>query len=779
MFDRPPRAGVFRSLRIDTATYCRVEKAHSLAAGTLSLRIKTEDSMTKDYKENGMPDVGSPKSSSTDPTQLAAQEQSSSLIKGRYLVEKELGRGGIGVVYLARDRQLHDRPVVIKVLLDGSSENAWYKKKFLQEAEALARLDHPCIVGVIDSGETPDHKPFLAMQYVKGESLRPLIKQEGMDFDTVAPIIRQIGLALTAAHEQKIYHCDLKPENIMLQDLGEGELQVKVVDFGIAKIKDSQVASSSGTAVAGTPPYMAPEQIAGKPSASSDIFAMGVIAYEMLTGRRPFNVTSFNAIDTLRAGVKIKPKDLRQDLPDAAQDVILKALSFNAEDRHQRARDFGELLAQTLTADLEVTSTDRVSEGADLEIGHVLFMDIVSYSKLPTDQQTRIYKQLQQVVTGTEAFQKAKASRQLVSRSTGDGMALVFFSGPRAPAECALEIARGLHTLPEIKLRIGINSGPVYRVKDVNETVDVAGAGINMAQRVMDSGDAGHILLSKSVADVLKELSEWRESIHDLGVHKVKHGVEVHLFNLYVSEVGNPSLPEKLRKKRTLAFAIAGAAVLFLAAVVIVWIIQGWPTAPSLQTPPTGGGSTVPAEPERLLSYSLTVQKFRDQKPEDQPFQLAEANMMIFEEYYQVKLNVTIPQPGYFYVLNEAPDKINGSPRYIMLYPSEADRAKGATSRIVVPEPEDEWFEFDNKRGTEKLWLVWSDRAVAELESVKALANQERGEVKDAGQNKAIQDLLARYSASRAVAEKDEANKQTNIKGKGSVIVYPVNLEHR
>src|SRR5262249_6625304 len=155
---------------------------------------------------------------------------------------------------------------------------------------------------------------------------------------------------------------------------------------------------------------------------------------------------------------------------------------FEPENRYARARDFGELLAHALTTDLEIGREERASAEQDLELAHVLFMDIVSYSKLPSDQQTKIYKQLQQVVTSTETFQKAKDGGHLISRSTGDGMALVFFSGPKAAAQCAMEIARSLRSLVEVRLRMGNNSGPVYRVKDVNGAMDVAGAGINMAQ---------------------------------------------------------------------------------------------------------------------------------------------------------------------------------------------------------------------------------------------------------------------------------------------------------
>ena len=737
--------------------------------------------MTRDYREEH-PSVGSSDSSSTTATQVKPGEYINTLFKDRYFIEKELGRGGIGVVYLARDRQLHSKPIVIKVLLEESCQDDWFKKKFRQEVEALARIDHPGIVGVLDSGATPDGKPFLAMQFIKGKDLRSMISNEGLDFQFVAQVIRQMGQALSAAHEEGVLHCDLKPENIMLQDLGEGDYQVKIVDFGIAKVQDSKVsASQGGTKVAGTLPYMAPEQIQGRPSAASDIFALGVIAYEMLTGRLPFNPPSmYQVMATLEAGVRIKPQDLRPNLAIEAQEIILKALSFNARDRYSRARDFGELLAQALTTDLEAPSSERASESTDIEMAHVLFMDIVSYSKLPSDQQTKIYKQLQQVVTGTEAFQKAKAARQIISRSTGDGMALVFFSGPKAAAECAMEISRSLRSLPEIKLRMGINSGPVYRVKDMNETVDVAGAGINMAQRVMDSGDAGHILLSKSTADVLREMGEWRDHIHELGEHIVKHGVSIHLYNLYVNEIGNSITPEKLRKKRTSGMAIVAGVVLLIAAVALgIYFISRQPMESATSTTSaTGAMPPPPVEAERSLIYSLTVQKFQGNKMDGAAFQLADSNI-IFNPKYQIKLNVATPQPGYIYVLNEAATGSREAPVYIMLYPSDTDKQKGATTRVVIPEPEDEWIEFDNNLGTEKLWLVWSESPVSELEAVKDLANRQRGEVRDEAQAKAIQAVLMKHSSANPHKEVDSEAKQTTVKAQGSVIAYSLSLEHQ
>ncbi|MGA7226239.1 MAG: adenylate/guanylate cyclase domain-containing protein [Candidatus Acidiferrales bacterium] len=209
-----------------------------------------------------------------------------------------------------------------------------------------------------------------------------------------------------------------------------------------------------------------------------------------------------------------------------------------------------------------------------LEMAHVLFMDIVGYSKLPMDHQEAVLHSLQVVVSTTSEFLRAQSSNEIIRLPTGDGMALVFFGDAEAAARCALEVSRALKSHPEIPLRMGLHSGPVYRVTDINTNQNVAGGGINIAQRVMDCGDAGHILASQSVADVLGQLSSWKDCLHDLGEAEVKHGVRVHLYNLYTDEAGNAGLPQKLhmaqktastvrskakRKKRALGVVVAGA----------------------------------------------------------------------------------------------------------------------------------------------------------------------------------------------------------------------------
>jgi len=211
-----------------------------------------------------------------------------------------------------------------------------------------------------------------------------------------------------------------------------------------------------------------------------------------------------------------------------------------------------------------------------LKIGHVLFIDIVGYSKLLVKQQSELLSQLNEVVSGTNEFRQADSAGKLIRLPTGDGMALVFRTNPEAPAQCAMEIARALKSHPAIQLRMGIHSGPVNEVVDVNQRANIAGAGINMAQRVMDCGDAGHILLSRHVAEDLEQDDRWRPLLHDLGTCEVKHGVRVGVTNLYSDEVGNPQLPKKfqtLKKHRSrVRWAEVAMALLVLAAVVAAFL---------------------------------------------------------------------------------------------------------------------------------------------------------------------------------------------------------------
>jgi TolB-like protein/class 3 adenylate cyclase/Tfp pilus assembly protein PilF len=185
-----------------------------------------------------------------------------------------------------------------------------------------------------------------------------------------------------------------------------------------------------------------------------------------------------------------------------------------------------------------------------LEIAYLLLIDVVGYSKLLVNEQIELLRELNRLVRSTASFQAAENNNKLIRVPTGDGMALIFFRSPEEPARCAIEISEALKTHPDIQLRMGVHSGPINQVTDVNDRVNVAGAGINVAQRVMDCADAGHILLTKHVADDLAQYRYWQPYLHDLGEYEVKHGLRVHIVNLYKDGLGNPALPEKLQRRR-------------------------------------------------------------------------------------------------------------------------------------------------------------------------------------------------------------------------------------
>jgi TolB-like protein/class 3 adenylate cyclase/Tfp pilus assembly protein PilF len=234
-----------------------------------------------------------------------------------------------------------------------------------------------------------------------------------------------------------------------------------------------------------------------------------------------------------------------------------------------------------------------------LEIGHVLFVDIVGYSKLLISRQSELQRELNDIVSNTKQFRAADEEGELIRLPTGDGMALVFRGHPEAPAQCAVEISEALKSHPNIHLRMGVHSGPVDEIVDVNQRANIAGAGINIAQRVMDCGDAGHILLSKHVSEDLEQYDHWRPLLHELGECEVKHGVRIAIVNLYSEEIGNVQLPKKfqaLRKRRArVRWTVAGASLLLLAGIVGAFVF--------VSTRPPGSGTTIPFKSIAVLPF--------------------------------------------------------------------------------------------------------------------------------------------------------------------------------
>src|SRR6266699_1015190 len=222
-----------------------------------------------------------------------------------------------------------------------------------------------------------------------------------------------------------------------------------------------------------------------------------------------------------------------------------------------------------------------------LEIAHVLFIDMVGYSKLLINDQSEILEELNQIVRDTSQFREAEAAGKLIRLATGDGMALVFFNNVAAPVKCALEISEALQNYPQIPLRMGVHSGPINPISDVNDRSNVTGAGINITQRVMDCGDAGHILLSRRVAEDLEQYRQWQPYLHDLGECEVKHGVRVHVFNLYTDQLGNRNVPTKLkfaarrdRRSKLRPIVVTIALLLLLGLASGFWLIAHRATKP-------------------------------------------------------------------------------------------------------------------------------------------------------------------------------------------------------
>jgi class 3 adenylate cyclase len=405
-----------------------------------------------------------------------------------------------------------------------------------------------------------------------------------------------------------------------------------------------------------------------------------------------------------------------------------------------------------------------------MEMASVLFTDIVGFSLNPMEKQTELLRTLQAIVRATEQFRKAQAAGDLISLPTGDGMALVFFRDPAAPVKCAIEIQTELRSHPELPLRIGVHTGPIFRHSDIKDDVNVVGGGINLAQRVMDCGDAGHILISRPVAEVLAQFAEWPAWLHDLGTCEVKHGVRLQLYNVYRDGAGNPETPAKLKARPPRRWPTwAGIAAALLIALYLTYAYTD--LFHKRDTQPAGAKST--------LRYYVTVQKYRNGKPYEEPFRLS--GERVFEAGYQVRLVMSSPVDTYLYVLNEGPKSTPEKPSLNTLFPRPT--AREGSARLSANEelniPPGGFILFDAEKGVEKLWVIWAKAAIPELEALKTLANpQDRGVIANSEQARAIMALLKKYAAAKVDIERDETNRMTILTGYRDILAYIIRLDH-
>lgn len=392
---------------------------------------------------------------------------------------------------------------------------------------------------------------------------------------------------------------------------------------------------------------------------------------------------------------------------------------------------------------------------AEAVMVHVLFMDIVGASKRFTDDQPGMVKDLQTKVSQTSEYQRAHGRNELIAIPTGDGMALVFLDKIESPVRCSLELSRALRAEESYKVRMGIHSGPVYIVEDINGQRNVSGAGINRAQRVMDCGDGDHILLSDTIAESLRQFREWNQAIKDIGDCRVKDGWQ-HVWSYDDGTCGNRDLPKKskrylMQRRRTL---MLGLAALLLLAAAGAWFFYF--RAPATKT---------------AITYSIIVRKPNGET-------LVMAKEMAFDAHYAIKIKFQTAERGFLYLINEGPETTGVRTwRWLFPYPKvrsgSAEVASGQT--VVSPEGQDDYFELDEKSGAETVFAVWSLKEVPELERLRGsmFANSE---VKfSAEQARFAQSFLESNTPPVTVHSEQGA---TTLSAPGSYLVKKILLEH-
>jgi hypothetical protein len=393
---------------------------------------------------------------------------------------------------------------------------------------------------------------------------------------------------------------------------------------------------------------------------------------------------------------------------------------------------------------------------------HVLFMDIVGASKRFTEDQPRMVKNLQDKVSQTAEYQRSHGCNQLIAIPTGDGMALVFLDKIESPVRCSLELSRALRTEELYKVRMGIHSGPVYIVEDINGQRNVSGAGINRAQRVMDCGDGDHILLSDTIAESLRQFREWNVALKDIGDCKVKDGWQ-HVWSYDDGTFGNHELPKKskrylMERRRTVIF---GLAAFVLVAALGAWFL--------LRPKPIATAVTQPSV-KTSISYSMIVAT-----PDGK--MLNQAKEIAFPPGYRIKLKFVSTEHGFLYLINEGPESA-GVRNWSWLFPQpkireSAEIQSGQT--VYLPAKETSYFVFDQKRGDETVFLVWSTSPLPKIEELRAGMFQQ-SEVKFSPQQ--VGELQAFLESKLPPVTATVDDNATTLSAAGPYVVKKIVLTH-
>ncbi|OFV97802.1 MAG: hypothetical protein A3F68_13100, partial [Acidobacteria bacterium RIFCSPLOWO2_12_FULL_54_10] len=380
---------------------------------------------------------------------------------GDYKIVAVLGAGGMGQVYKVQNTLSH-RMEAMKIVLPSLLESPEQSERFLREIRLQASLDHPNIA-TLHTALRQEDQILMVMELVEGTSLQALLEKRPLSAQEAVGFTLQALSALAYAHEHGIVHRDIKPANIMLTREGA----VKLMDFGIARLVQDRKLTVSGATI-GSLFYMSPEQILGNADIDhrSDLYSLGVTLYECVTGQRPFQGESdYVILSAHLSQAPPAPRDVKPDIPEDLNRVILKSLAKNRDERYQSAQEFHDdlqkfsglsdsavspkplgasdfLATQPMQSIIQPAPAAAQDSSAGLEMAFVLFMDIVGYSKLPMDLQSKYITQLVNIVKDTAEYRRAAQNDQIISLPTGDGMALVFFQNPVAPIQCATEISR-------------------------------------------------------------------------------------------------------------------------------------------------------------------------------------------------------------------------------------------------------------------------------------------------------------------------------------------------